>query len=421
MQDFFRFIKESSTSYQAVNSVKKRLQSEGYEELSEKQVWKLKAGHGYFVTRNDSSLLAFWIPKNEYAGFHMIMTHADSPCFKVKEKPDMQKEGYCLVNVEKYGGMLLDTWFDRPLSLAGRIVVEDQKDAKTGVSLKSVPVDCKKPLFVIPSLAIHMKTDKQEKNSSVQKNMLPLAGLCTQEMDLLQLVADEARVSKEQILGADLFVYNTDEPKLLGMHEEFVSGPRMDDLACVYSGLTALLNSEETSYVKMFGIFDHEEIGSTSLQGARSDFLLRTLRGICPKDLERKLAESFLISADNAHAVHPNYAEKADPTNKPVLNAGIVIKYHGGQKYTTDAYSGAYVKSICKKEKIAYQTYHNHSDIVGGSTLGNLVLQSVSVLAADIGLAQLAMHAACETIGAKDLNEMIRFMKAFYLYEDLSD
>lgn len=412
-QDFISFMSECTTAYQTVHVVKEKLLAAGYQELSEKENWQLESGKGYFVTRNDSSILAFEMPKGSYAGFHMVCAHSDSPALKLKEQPDMKQEGYYKLNVEKYGGMIMDTWFDRPLSLAGRIVVDESKKEEKP-QLRSVLVDLKKPLFIIPSLAIHMTDRSGEKKISVQQNLLPIAGMEPDSEDILAYIADQAHVKKEDILGMDLYFYTAQKPQVLGMRDELIAGARMDDIACVYCGLKALLEMGESEHVKVLGIFDNEEVGSSTMQGAQSDFLLTTLRRICPQNLEAKLAESFLISADNGHAVHPNYASKADPTNKPVLNGGIVIKYHGGQKYTTSAFSGAYVKAICSKEGIAYQTYQNHSDVLGGSTLGNILTQSVSVPAADIGLAQLAMHSAYETIGTKDIHEMIRFMHAFF-------
>lgn len=408
------FIEESTTAYQTVQTVKKQLLDAGYVEILEKDSWDLANGKGYFVTRNDSSLIAFQMPKKEFVGFHMICAHGDSPALKIKENPELKTDKYNKLNVEKYGGMIVDTWFDRPLSVAGRIVVSDTEASKNGIKLKSIPVDFKKPLFMIPSLAIHM-TDKQaDAKRSVQNHMLALTGMELQDEFFVESLAKLAGVEKADILGMDLYLYVCDRPQILGLNKEFFSSPRLDDLACVYSGLCALLDSSKSDKVKVLGVFDNEEVGSSTMQGAQSNFLMQTLSRICKGDADQKLANSFLISADNAHALHPNYTSKADLTNKPILNEGIVIKYHAGQKYTTSAYSGAYVKAICQKGNIAYQCYHNHSDIAGGSTLGNIATQTVSVPAADIGIAQLAMHSAYETMGTKDLAYMVEFMSAFF-------
>lgn len=419
-QEFMTFMEACTTAYQTVEVTKEYLKKAGFLELAEKDAWEIEAGKGYYVTRNDSSILAFRMPKKEPRGFHMILAHGDSPALKLKEQPDLVQEGYVKANVEKYGGMILETWFDRPLSLAGRIVVEEKEKKRAGISLKSIPVDLKKTVGMIPSLAIHMTDAKAKEKISVQQNMLPLVGM-NKEGSILAEVAKAAKVEKDEILGMDLYFVNPQKPEIIGLEGEFLSAARLDDLACAFCALKAMTENTDTEYGTVLGILDNEEVGSSTMQGAQSNFLLQTLsrivkeqKEVTKKNLEQLLADSFLISADNAHGLHPNYPSKADPTNRPVLNGGIVIKYHGGQKYTTSAFSGAYVKSICKKEGIPYQTYQNHSDLLGGSTLGNLQTQSVSVPAADIGLAQLAMHSAYEMMGTKDLAAMIQFMTAFY-------
>lgn len=416
-KDFMEFMKKSTTAFQAVFEVAQRLDAAGFERISESEEWNISGGEKKYVVRNDSSLIAFSVPKNfdKTCGFHLVCAHSDSPAFKIKENPCIAVEGgYLKLNVENYGGMIKESWLDRPLSAAGKVVVR-----KEGLELESKLLDLKKPLFIIPSLAVHMKRGgEKEGELNTQLHMLPLAGTNPDKEAWMKMLADEAQVDAKDILGTELYLYPVAEPVCMGMEEEFLGSPRLDDLACVYCGLQALNESDSEEHISVLAVFDNEEVGSQTMQGAASDFLLSVLRRVtCALSLEyeRCLAQSFLISADNAHALHPNYTDKADPTNRPMLNRGIVIKYHGGQKYTTSAYSGAYVKAICEQEKIPYQTYHNRSDIAGGSTLGNIALMKVSVPAADIGLTQLAMHSAFETMGTQDLLYMVQFMKAFYM------
>lgn len=450
LEDFLSYMEDSTTAFQAVAEAAKRLEAEGYDRIEEKDKWNIKAGDKKYVVRNDSSLIAFRIPGDftnsrgedsdrdvitdgttGITGFHMICAHGDSPSYKLKENPVITVgDSYLKLNVEKYGGMIMESWFDRPLSLAGRIVVQKKADSEEAGSQKYAPkhnqmpvlesrlVDLKAPLFVIPSLAIHMQRGKgQEKELNPQLHLLPLAGTHVKEDMLMEKLAEAAAVEKNDILGTDLYLYPVQMPMVMGMEGELIGAPRLDDLACVYCGLQALIKANPRKKVSVLAIFDNEEVGSTTMQGAASDFLLRTITRVTESlglNREQLLAESFLISGDNAHAWHPNYGDKADPTNKPVLNKGIVIKYHGGQKYTTSAYSGAFVKAICQQENIPYQTYHNRSDIAGGSTLGNIALTNVSVPAADIGLPQLAMHSAFETAGIEDIAHMQDFMQKFY-------
>ncbi len=420
--DFIKFMKQSTTAFHTVAEVAKRLEEAGFEKIKEADVWTVAEGDKKYVVRNDSSLIAFSVPKElealrksgDVCGFNMVCAHSDSPTFKVKENPCIAVEGgYLKLNVENYGGMIKESWMDRPLSVAGRVVVR-----KEGLALESRLVDTKKPLFVIPSLAVHMKRGGEKDGElNTQLHMLPLAGTQTDKEAWMEMLADEVKADVKDILGTELYLYPWEEPVCMGMQEELLGAPRLDDLACVYCGLRALMESEAKDHVSVLAVFDNEEVGSQTMQGAASDFLVSVLRrvsGALSMEPERVFAKSFLISADNAHALHPNYSDKADPTNRPLLNQGIVIKYHGGQKYTTSAYSGAYVKAICEQEKIPYQTYHNRSDIAGGSTLGNIALMNVSVPAADIGIAQLAMHSAFETMGVKDLTHMVHFMTAFF-------
>ncbi len=426
------FIEKSPSCYHAVENVQKELEEAGYVPLMENREWELSFGGKYYVTRNGSSLIAFSIPKGkaaggkdggkriagmELAGFHMIASHSDSPCFKIKEEPEIKVEDrYVKLNVEKYGGMILSTWLDRPLSAAGRVAVAD---GRGNIAVKNVDAD--KDLFVIPNVAIHMNRDMNKGvEYNVQTDMLPLYGGAEKEGSFRELIARAAGVESGDILGSDLFLYNREKGRAFGAKGEFLCAPRLDDLECVYASLQAMCHAVPQRYMNLMIVFDNEEVGSATRQGAASTFLQDTLKRIClamgigEDGYHRLLADSFMISADNAHAVHPNHPEKADPTNRPYLNGGIVIKYHGSQKYTTDAVSAAVMKDICKKAEVPCQMYANRSDIAGGSTLGNLSATQVPVCTVDIGLPQLAMHSAYETAGAKDVEYMIRAMECFY-------
>lgn len=420
IQNMLQFIEQSPTSFHAVANVAANLQKHGFTQLQESESWRLEAGGKYYVTRNDSSVIAFVIPTETVKSFRITASHSDSPAFKLKEKPEITlEEAYVKLNTEKYGGMILSTWLDRPLSVAGRVIVEENGQLVTKL------VNIKKDLLIIPNVAIHMNRDM---NKGVEYNpqvdMLPLYSNISGKDSFAELIAENAGVAKEDILGSDLFVYNRAGGTLLGADGEFVCAPRLDDLQCVYAALMGFLNaqteSEEGSIVPVYAVFDNEEVGSGTKQGADSTFLSDVLERICEvlhmnkEQYRQALAGSFCISADNAHALHPNHPEKADVTNRPILNGGIVIKYHGSQKYTTDAYSAAFVVRICEKEGISYQTYANRSDIAGGSTLGNISTSHVSISSADIGIAQLAMHSAYETAGVNDTLDMIRFMSAYY-------
>lgn len=418
-REMLEFIEKSPTCFHAVENLKKMLEKEGFRELREREEWETAPGGKYYVTRNDSSVIALRIPESEPKGFHIVASHSDSPSFKVKEKPEIVVEGkYVKLNTEKYGGMILSTWLDRALSVAGRLVVRGEK----GLETRLVNID--KDLLVIPNVAIHMN---REMNKGVEYNpqvdMLPLfadAGERQGNGSFLAIAAEAAGVRTEEILGHDLFLYARDKGRVLGENGEFVLSPRLDDLQCVFASAKAFIDSSPSEFVNVCAVFDNEEVGSSTRQGADSTFLEDVLvraaqsMGMNTGRLRQMAAESFLISADNAHAVHPNHPEKADPTNRPYLNDGIVIKYHGSQKYTTDALSGARMKSICERAGAPYQTYANRSDIMGGSTLGNISTAHVSVESVDIGLPQLAMHSAVETAGARDTEYAVNAFRVFY-------
>ncbi|MDO4340684.1 MAG: M18 family aminopeptidase [Eubacteriales bacterium] len=414
--DLLDFIEKSPTAFQAVEEVRQRLLWEGFTELSEKERWELRRGGNYFVTRNHSALIAFSIPEADIYQFHIIASHSDSPTFKIKENPEMLVENaYVKLNVEKYGGMLLAPWFDRPLSVAGRVIVRENGTLKE----KLVCVD--RDLLVIPNLAIHMNREVNSGYSyNIQKDLLPLYGGVEAKDSFFGLIAKAAGVNQEDILGHDLFLYNRDKGSVWGAQSEFVSAPRLDDLQCAFASLCGFLNGQRKESIAVYCVLDNEEVGSSTKQGAASTFLKDTLlrlNGSLGRSYEEylmTLAGSFMISADNAHAMHPNYVEKADPVNRPVINQGIVIKYNANQKYCTDGVSAAYFKQLCEKAEAPYQTFVNRSDVAGGSTLGNISNTQAAMNTVDIGLPQLSMHSAFETAGVKDTWYLLKAAEEFY-------
>lgn len=408
------FINNSPTSYQVVLNTKQMLKKAGFQELHEQQKFVLEKGKGYFVERNGSALIAFKLPETDYNGYSIISSHSDSPSFKLKVNPDMHSNGYTVLNVESYGGMIVSPWFDRPLSIAGRVSV----DTKDGIEERSLVFD--RDFVSIVNVAIHLNRDiNKGVEHKIQKEMLPLFSM-NKDVKFEELIAKKLEVKTEQILDWDLYLYNRMEGSIWGANDEFFSVPRMDDQQCAYSSIKALINSELNSKVNLIAILDNEEVGSMSRQGALSDFLANTIKRIdfCTgKDFEEQKicqSNSFMLSADNGHAVHPNYASLSDPVNKPVLNGGVLIKHAGNQKYTSDSYSSARLKKIFREEGIKYQEFVNNSNIPGGSTLGNLSNSHYSIPSVDIGIAQLAMHSPYETGGVSDTLWLIKGMKAFF-------
>jgi len=402
-----KFIQKSPTAFQAVEEMSQRLQKEGFKELKEEKHWDLKAGGNYFVTRNHSAVIAFSIPKKPAWKFHIMASHSDSPALKIKENPEMEVEkAYIKLNVERYGGMLLAPWFDRPLSVAGRLIVRKNGE----IQEKLVAVD--KDLLVIPNLAIHMNREVNDGYKyNVQKDMLPLYSDYDGKGSFMKLMAAEA---EEDILGHDLFLYDRTPGTVWGANEEFISAPRLDDIQCAFASLEGFLRGERKESIAVHCVLDNEEVGSTTKQGAASTFLKDTLMrinmglGRTQEEYLMTLADSFMVSADNAHALHPNHTDKTDPVNRPVLNGGIVIKYNANQKYCTDGVSAAIFKDICDRAEVPYQTFVNRSDMAGGSTLGNISNTQVPMKTVDIGLAQLAMHSVYETTGAKDTESLAK-------------
>ena len=415
-EQMLEFIDASPTCFHVVDNLKSELVDRGYVELKETEEWKLEPGK-FFVTRNDSSIISFRIPGKDFKGFYMIASHSDSPSFKVKENPEMEEvSAYVKLNTEKYGGMLCAPWFDRPLSVAGRLIV---RDGKGGFVSKLVNVD--RDLLMIPSLAIHMNRDANSAAKyNPQTDCIPLFGDISSKGKFFEVVAEAAGVKKEDILSHDLFLYNRVKPTFWGAENEYIASARLDDQECVYTTFAGFLEAKESENVVMHCVFDNEEVGSGTKQGADSTFLKDTLLrineglGRTNQQYFTAVANSYMISADNAHAVHPNYKDKADPVNRPLMNGGIVIKYNANQKYTTDAVSAATFKLICEKANVPYQTFTNRSDIAGGSTLGNISTAQVSMSTVDIGLAQLAMHSPYESAGSRDPEYLAGVSKTFY-------
>ena len=416
VQKLFSFIEQSPTAFHAIDYMRKKLLDEGYTQLLEGTDWQLTPGEGYFVIRNGSAILAFRIPEGAPVGFQIMASHSDSPMFKIKAHPEMEAEGhYVRLNVEKYGGMLCAPWFDRPLSVAGRLIVQ------TPEGIRQALCDVGRDLVMIPNLAIHMNRQANDGvKVEAQKDLLPLYGDETAKGTFLPLVAESAGVKPEDIVSSDLFVYNRMPGTVWGAHGEYMSIGRLDDLQCAFASLEAFLAAGTGESIPVHCVFDNEEVGSGTQQGAASTFLLDTLTRICETlglsaaQYRRMLASSMMVSADNAHAVHPNHPEKACPTNRPYMNEGIVIKYSANQKYTTDAVSAALFMQICEKAGAKVQMFVNHSDVPGGSTLGNISGTQVALHTVDIGLAQLAMHSPYETAGVKDTDTLIAAGKVFF-------
>ena len=408
------FLENSPTSFHAVENMAVRLRGEGFEELKEADCWSIEAGGRYFVTRNMSSLIAFQVPCRDFTGFQIISSHSDSPTFKIKENPEMKVEGhYVKLNVEKYGGMLCAPWFDRPLSVAGRLAVKEGNRIAT----KLVKVD--RDLLMIPNLAIHFNREVNEGYQyNAQVDMLPLYGGADAKGTFMETVAESAGVKKEDILGHDLYLYNRVPGSIWGAGGEFLSCGHLDDLQCAFSTLKGFLEGGHPECVSVHAVFDNEEIGSLTKQGADSTFLedvLRRINSAMGRSEEEDLmaiASSFMVSADNAHAAHPNHGDKSDPVNRPYMNEGIVIKY--STKYATDGLSAAVFRALCQEEGVPCQAFTNRSDKAGGSTLGNISNSHVAVNTVDIGLPQLSMHSPYETVGIKDTCYLIRAARRFY-------
>ncbi len=417
-QALFDYIKTSPTAYHAVAHTAAILRQSGYIELHEHKEWILYPGKRFFVTRGGSSLIAFrTAPEETFESFMMTAAHGDSPCFKIKEYAELCDGHHLRLSVEKYGGMLCSSWTDRPLSVAGRVLVRD------GHGIAARLVDLVDPYAIIPNVAIHMNrnaNDGMSYNPAV--DMLPLCGEASDAGFLRKEIAYDLGVEEDDILSTDLFLYN---PQAGVEWSGYISAPRLDDLQCAFASLTAFLDADtdesRPDTIPVFCLFDNEEVGSQTKQGAASTFLYDTLRrlgdayDLTHEDFTRKLASSFLVSCDNAHAVHPNHPEYQDKNHAVYMNGGVVVKYNANQRYTTDGETAALFGQDCERAGVPIQRYANRADMAGGSTLGNIANTQVSLNTVDIGLPQLAMHSAYETAGARDTEMMVRALTEFFL------
>lgn len=408
-EKMLEFINESPTARFAVESIKDTLESEGFEELFENGNWDVEEGGRYFVTRAGASLIAFRIPKREVCSFHAVVSHTDSPSLKLKPNFDIETKDFIKLAVDKYGGPVLDSFFDIPLSLAGSVVVSSEE----GVFERLLRLD---NVCIIPRVAPHLS---KEQGTSLVSDMLPFYSeggkTCLKER-----IAKELGVLKEDILSHELYLFPSSKGIVWGEKNEFVSSARIDNLQSVYTSLAGFMNACESSSIPVFAALDSEETGNGGVEGADSTFLPDVLRrigialGKSDEEYLAMLSESFFVSADVAHARHPNHPELYDPQNSPVLNGGVAIKYNAQKRYTTTAVSAALFSRIAQMAQVPCQTYTNRSDLAGGSTLGHSLQSHISVLTIDIGAPILSMHSSCETAGAKDTEYLMRVFEMFY-------
>lgn len=424
VKSLMNFLDSSVCNFCAVETIKKELNNAGFEEIKLADAWNLRKGGKYYATKNDTAIFAFSIGKKNPVdtGYKIIAAHSDSPCFRIKPNAEIKSEkGIIKLNTEVYGGPILYTWFDRPLSVAGRVILKGS-DALHPVT-KIIKIN--RPILIIPHLAIHFNRAVNEGNPlSKQKDMLPVLGIFNDvaEKDniLLNTVAKELNVKITDILDFDFLVYDVQKSGLVGIHDEFVSSGRLDDLSMAHAALMAMTEGTDENSTCVMAIFDNEETGSGTKQGAASPVLknilerINTCVGGTTEDFHRAIAKSFMISADNAHAFHPNYAEKYDPTNHPAIGGGPVIKINANCKYMSDAHSAAIFRSLCENAGSPYQYFVNHSDVAGGSTLGNILTSQIDIEGVDVGNALWAMHSVRETASVEDHCNMINVMKYFF-------
>lgn len=423
------FLDASPVNFLAVKNITEELQQHGYRRIDTTEaLGTVKAGDKFFVTKNDSSIYAFQIGRNPLAetGFHMICAHCDSPTFRIKPHAEIDCEGGIVkLNTEVYGGPIMSTWFDRPLTLAGRVIVKS-KDVMTPTTLL---LHVKRPLLQISNLAIHFNRQVNDGvKLSRQKDVLPILGIINDELEkgnlLMNIILEELNkqqtVAREDILDFDLYLADATPACTFGAHNELISSGRLDDLSMCFAGLEALLASQPTDTTQVLAIFDNEETGSQTKQGAGSPFLSYMLKRIAlaqggtEEAYYQAVERAFMISADNAHAWHPNYSEKYDPTNHPMLGGGPVIKFNAAQKYASDAYSASVFAGLCKKAGVPCQRFVNHSDVAGGSTLGNILASSIPLRGVDMGNAILAMHSCRETGSTADHEFCVKVFTQFY-------
>jgi len=413
ISEFLSFIQKSPSAFHAVEEICLILKNEGYLCLNEMADWSVAPGGKYYVTRNQSSVIAFQLPESGVNHFQIVSSHSDSPMFKLKpECEDVVCGKMIRLNTERYGGMIMSSWFDRPLSIAGRVLVRE------GAKLTAKLVDLGRDAAIIPNMPIHFNREVNDGYKfNAQTDLLPLYCAGSEKGKLRADIAQAAGVDAEAIVSADLFLYN----RMPGTAwDEFIACPRIDDLECAWTSLKAFLSAKAENHVNVYAVFDNEEVGSSTKQGADSTFLsdvltrLSAALGLTDSQIRAAIAGSFMVSADNAHGVHPNHPEKFDMGNRTFMNGGVVIKHNANQKYTTDGVSNAVFASICEKAGVPVQHFANRSDVLGGSTLGNIANTHASMNTVDIGLAQLAMHSAYETAGAKDVGYMVDALSMFY-------
>ncbi len=421
IQNLLKFLDASPVNFLAAKTIVNILKTAGFKPLDAGEKWPdMKEGDCYFIIKNDSSVYAFRIGKKpaEEVGFKLICAHCDSPTFRIKPNSEMYCEGGIVkLNTEVYGGPILSTWFDRPLSIAGRVILRSENILKPRTELLHV----KTPLLTIPNLAIHFNRQVNDGvKLSKQKDMLPIVGAVNDRLEadnlLLTIICKELNVKQEEILDFDLYLYDTTPACLVGYYQDLISAGRLDDLSMVHAALAALLSAEVSDQTQVMAIFDNEETGSGTKQGAHSPVLSNMLKRIAgtEENFYRAIEHSFMISADNAHALHPNYAEKYDPTNHPLMHGGPVIKFNASQKYASDADSAAVFRAICEKAGVPCQTFVNHSDVAGGSTLGNILTSQIPLRGVDMGNPIWAMHSVRETGSVKDHLYCIKAFTEFY-------
>lgn len=409
LHSMLHYIEKSPTCFHAVARLEELLAENGYEKLPEGG-WSLTPGGKYFTTRSGSSLIAFRVPTRRPTGYMLTASHTDSPCFRVRDHADLGG-AYARLSVERYGGMLNAPWVDRPLSVAGRVLL--RRDDR----IESCLVDFENPMVLIPNLAIHLNREANGgQKYDAARELFPLYG--GKDASFRKDLAERLGCEQEDILATDLFVYNPEKGLIWGPEQEFVSAPRLDDLACVYACVQGFLMAADTDAIPVFCAFDNEEIGSETKQGAASMFLPDTLTAICEAlglsaaDHRQLLTQSMMLSCDNGHGLHPNRPDMADQQEAPVLGGGVVIKH--SVRYATDGVSCAVFSEICRRAGVPVQHYSNRPDQAGGSTLGNIANTKTGVSTVDIGMAQLAMHSCYETAGSRDVDAFIRAAAAFY-------
>ena len=412
MKELQEFLNYSHSQYHACAYLAGMLDKAGYTRLQENRDWALIPGGKYYLLRNGSALMAFRVPQAAPKGFILAAAHSDRPTFRVKENGELEGNSYLRLATERYGGMLMAPWLDRTLSMAGRVLVKTEK----GVESRLVDID--KDLLMIPNVAIHMNrkaNDGYTWNPAV--DMIPLLGSADCKGKLMPLIAKTAGVEENAILSHDLQLYVRQKATVWGLEEEYISAQGLDDLQCAYACVKGFLGAAEGESIPVCAIFDNEEVGSSTRQGADSNLLPSLLHRVCDGlnlNYYRMTAGSFMVSADNAHAVHPNHPEYADPSNRPQMNQGIVLKFNANQRYCTDGGTAAFFRSVCQEAGVPVQSFWNRADLMGGSTLGNISSTQVAIASVDLGLPQLAMHSCYETAGVKDTEYLVKALETLY-------